>query len=256
MGRYARAVPFRPALRVAASLACGLALAGAAGGEELLVGAAASLREPVEAAARDFEAAHPALRVRVSYGASSALAAQLRAGAPLALLLVADLEIARELAERGLAEPPLELARNRLVAVAAPGVRLAAPEDLLALRRIAVPDGAVPVGRYARAWLQRRGLLEALGDRLVRTEHARATLLAVEQGAADAAIVYATDARLARRARLAFAVPAEEQPEIVYAISLVRDGDGPSEAARAFAAWWRSEAGRGRLRSAGFATAP
>lgn len=248
-------MPFRSALRVAASLACGLALAGGAGAETLRVGAAVSLREPVEAGARAFEAEHPGLRVRVSYGASSALAAQLRAGAPLDLLLSADLEIARALAEGGLAEPPLELARNRLVVVAAPDARLETPQDLLALRRIAVPDGAVPVGRYARAWLRGRGLLAALEGRFVPTEHARATLIAVEQGAVDAAIVYATDARLARRARTAFAVPADEHPEIVYAISL-RRGAGPLGAARAFAAWWRSEAGRSRLRAAGFATGP
>ena len=219
---------------------------------ELRVGAATSLRGPVEAGVRAFEAARPGLRVRVSYGASSALAFQIRAGAPLDVLLSADVQIAHELARAGLAEPPQPLARNRLVVVVAPGVSLRAPEDLLGVGRIAVPEHAVPVGHYARQWLAGRGLLEALRPQLVPTEHARATLAAVEHGAVDAALVYATDARLARRAVVAFEIPSDEQPEIVYAVCVLRDSRAP-ERARDFVAWWRAEPGRSLLEVAGFA---
>jgi len=224
--------------------------------EELRVGAAASLRETVEAGARAFEAAHPGLRVRVSYGASSSLAAQIRAGAPLDVLLSADARIADTLSADGLADPPRALARNRLVAVAAPGVELREAEGLLQLERIAVPEHAVPVGRYAREWLASRGWLARLRERLIATEHARATLAAADHGAVDAALVYATDARLARRATLAFEVSADEQPEIVYAACTLRRR-GASPRAAAFVDWWGSDAGRALLEAAGFdAAAP
>ena len=48
------------------------------------------------------------------------------------------------------------------------------------MHRIALPSPVVPLGRYARSWLQARGVLDAVSPRLVVTEHARATLAAVE----------------------------------------------------------------------------
>ena len=238
--------------RIARSLglaAASLALLGSGG--ELRVGAAASLRETVEAGSRQFEAARGDVRVRVSFGASSALAAQIRAGAPLDVLLSADLEIAQALAEAGLADPPRVLARNRLAVVASPDARLGGPDDLLNLRRIAVPEHAVPVGRYARQWLAARGLLDALRPRLVSTEHARATLAAADHGAVDAAIVYVTDARLARRVRPAFEIPPAEQPEILYAACAL-GGRGAHEPVAGYLDWWLAGPGRALLAEAGF----
>jgi molybdate transport system substrate-binding protein len=67
-------------------------LAKPAGGGELLVAAAVSLREPLETVARRFESEHPGTRVQLAFGASSALAAQARAGAPLDVFVAADEE--------------------------------------------------------------------------------------------------------------------------------------------------------------------
>jgi molybdate transport system substrate-binding protein len=132
---------------------------------------------------------------------------------------------------------------------------VASPPDLARpeLRRIAVPGGAVPVGRYAREWLAARGLLAALERRLVATEHARASLAAVDAGDVDAAIAYATDARLAASARVAFEIPAAEQPEIVYEAAL-RTGAG-LEARDLFASLGGDDARRA-LAAAGFAAPP
>lgn len=214
------------AARRAAGLWAVLVLLGGAsptGAAELLVGAAVSLRGPMDEIARRFEAREPGVAVRLSFGASSVLASQVRAGAPLDVLVSADERSVEQLASEGRIAPQdrVVLASNRLVVLVAPHLRRrpARPGDLLAqeIRRVAVPDGAVPIGRYARAWLAAQGLLEPLAARLVPTEHARATLAAVDAGHAEAAIVYATDARLARAARPAFEIPDAEQPRIVYA---------------------------------------
>jgi len=221
---------------------------------ELTVGAAVSLREPVN----EFAALHERAtgkRVRLVFGASSALAAQIRAGAPLDLLLSADAEISDALFARGEVELPLVFASNRLVVVVAQDVSVPveAPADLThaALRRLAIPARAVPVGRYARAWLEDRSLLDSLRPRIVQTEHARATLAAVDQGNAQAAIVYRTDARLARRARIAFEIAAEEHPPIRYAATVVRGGD--AAAAQLFLTQLASPEGRDALERLGFA---
>jgi molybdate transport system substrate-binding protein len=223
---------------VLAALAAGAGLTGCApdAEEPLRVGAAASLREPLERIASGFAEANPGVAVQLVFGASNELAAQLRAGAPLDLLLSADEQIARALEADGLVRDLRPFASNRLAVIASEEVaaQLTQPADLAgpALRRIALPAPAVPVGHYAREWLAQRGLLEAVETRAVQTENARATLAAVEAGHADAAIVYATDARIARSARVAFEVPDAEQPRILYVAAVARETRQPEAAAR------------------------
>jgi molybdate transport system substrate-binding protein len=259
-GRPPRAARAATAPRIAASLAlllwAGAAASGCAPASELYVAAAASLREPIEVIAKRFEAAHPGTPARVVFGASSVLALQARAGAPLDVLISADPRIVDALARDGLIAARREIARNRLCVVATPelAAQLHAPRDLAsgAVRRLAIPEQAVPVGHYAREWLARQGLLEAVKGRIVQTEHARATLVAVEQGRADAAIVYVTDARLARVAKVAFEIPTAEQPQIAYEAAVLTSARQPAEA-RAFLAALRAPDAQAVLHAAGFA---
>ncbi len=209
-----------------------------AGAEEILVGAAASLREPLRRLERTFETTHPG-SVALSFGASSWLATQIRVGAPVDVFLSADERLVDSLQHDGFV---LEVTRavfasNELALIVSPRSELdiAEPGDIAqpGLRRFALPAAAVPLGHYARSWLAQRGLIEALGDRIVQTADARATLAAVELGQADAALVYATDAALARRARVVLIPPREEQPPIVYVGILTVRGQA-KPAARAF----------------------
>jgi len=224
-----------------------------ASADELLAGAAVSLRKPLAAIALDFEARHPGTRVRLSFGASSTLAAQARAGAPLEVFVSADPQLVDDLERQRWGEARRDIARNALVVVAASGFELERPEDLLAaeLRRLALPVRAVPVGGYARQWLAQHGLLERLEDRIVQTEHARATLAAVDAGHADAAIVYVTDVRATPAARTTLAIPQAEQPAILYTAAL-RAGAG--ELARAFFSALSDENARAHFADAGFET--
>jgi len=231
---------------------------GALPAETIRVGAAASLRDAVAEIARDFEARHPEHRVELAFGASNTLALQAVAGAPLDVLLLAhpDLET-RSRRELGVQESRA-FASNRLVVVTrGPEVAVEAPEQLVApaIRRIAIPETAVPVGRYAREWLEAQGLAEAVAERAVRTEHARATLVAVEQGHVDAAIVYASDARLARSAHIAYRIPAADQPPILYQAVV----PGRTPLSTAIEQWLEAllgPQGRRRLVAAGFSPPP
>jgi molybdate transport system substrate-binding protein len=258
-GHHAPGRPIRAGPTWLAPLAGLCLLACAAAADELLVAAAVSLREPLVEIGRRYDAQHPGERVSFSFGASSVLAAQARAGAPIDVFVSADERIVDRLEAEGLVpgEDRFTLVSNRLVVIAAQGLDfpLAGPEDLARpeVRWIAIAEISVPVGRYARAWLTRRGLLERLEPRIVPTAHARATLAAVDYGDADAAIVYATDARVARSARLAFEIPDAEQPRIVYTAARVRDARRP-QAAERFLSHLRSPAAREILRAAGFAT--
>ena len=189
----------------------------------------------------------------MGYGASSVLAAQLRAGAPLDVLLLADPRIASELAEPD-AEPATVFARNELIVLVREGMpALSGPAALGTekIRRFAIPAPAVPVGRYAREWLRRHDLEPALATRSVQTEHARATLLAVDQGHVDAAIVYATDARLARHASPGYRIPAAEQPNIEY-VALLSPEPGEQALARRWLDFLTGETAADILQEAGF----
>jgi len=238
-----------------------LVLAAAEGRAELIVGAAASLREPVEALARRATERLPPMDVRLSFGASSALATQIRLGAPIDVFLSADGLLVDRLVEEGRVAPVnrFRLARNRLVILRRPGLaaNLEHADDLAAaqIRRIAVGSAAVPVGRYARAWLESRGLLSAVAPKLVSTEHARAALSAVEHGHVDVAIVYATDARVAKHAQVAFVIPSEHQPDIHYlaaGIGARLRPEAMSDDQRAFLELLQSGTMRQLLDNAGF----
>jgi molybdate transport system substrate-binding protein len=240
-----------------AGLALAAGLAGCAREQQgpLRVGAAASLREVVEQIGARFAEANPGVRVEPVFGASNELAAQLRAGAPLDVLLSADAEIPRALESEGRVSGVRDFAANRLVVVATPEVapQLSQAADLAgpAVRRLAMPGAAVPIGRYAREWLLGRGLAQALEPRLVRTQDVRATLAAVDSGNADAAIVYATDARVAKSARVALEIPDAEQPRIVYTAAVASDTRQPEAASRFLGFLGGAEAVR-LLRKAGF----
>ena len=252
-----RSGALRPWTRGLVAVAVLLAAGWGARGEELRVAAASSLREPLERIAERFDSQRSDVRVRIGFGASSVLAAQVRAGAPVDVLVSADSKIAQRLEREGLAAARSTVAHNRLVVVAREGgPSIEAPSDLVGpgVRRVAIPEHAVPVGRYAREWLARHGIAEAMLARAVRTEHARATLAAVDQGLVDLAIVYVTDARLARRAQVALVIPDSEQPRIDYVALVVAETRRP-ELARAFLDFLRSEQAGQVLADAGFRVA-
>jgi len=85
----------------------------------------------------------------------------------------------------------------------------------------------------------------------VQTEHARATLAAVDHGQVDAAIVYASDARLARSARVAFEIPDAEQPRISYVALTLASARAP-QPAEGFLAFLGEPDSEAILTAAGF----
>jgi molybdate transport system substrate-binding protein len=119
-----------------------------------------------------------------------------------------------------------DLLSNVLVVVV-PGdaiTTIGTPAELTSVARIALANPeSVPAGIYARSWLASLGLWEQVRDRVVPTVDVRAALAAVEAGHAGAAIVYATDAAIARRVRVAYTVPRAQGPPIVYVVAPLRE---------------------------------
>jgi molybdate transport system substrate-binding protein len=223
-----------------------------------VVFAAASLSDALREIGRSF-AVRTGQRVVLSFGGSNDLARQIRAGAPAEVFVSASVERMDEVQGAGFVRPGerIDLLSNRLVVVvpADATTALARAEDLTGVSRLALGDPqAVPAGIYARQWLERRGLWERVRDRVVPTLDVRAALAAVESANADAGIVYRTDAAISKRVRVAFQVPAEEAPRIVYTAALLATARGP--AARAFYEHLRSPAARVVFERLGFELLP
>jgi molybdate transport system substrate-binding protein len=242
-------------------LVCGTAARARAADAVLDIWAASSLREPISRLAHEFEAQAPGRKVNLVFGASSALERQIQAGAPADLFLAADDVSLDRLQANGFVKPETRevFASNRLVVLAAREltVPLAGPKDLLRpeLKRIALAATEVPLGRYTRAWLKSIGLAEAVKPRMVVLDSARAVLSSVDSGNVEAGIVYQSDARIAKTARVAFVVPDAEQPYIVYVGAVMVGGDQP-ELAQDFLRVLLSAKAQTVLQGAGFLPPP
>jgi molybdate transport system substrate-binding protein len=240
--------------------ACVLLLAGCgsgADGDGLTVAAASSLRDLFERSLPEFRPAGRRVDLRVSYAASSTLSRQIGEGAPYDVFVSADALNLDRLGGLVDADSRRLVLGNTLVLVGREDLAdpPADPATLAARDlRVALAGPAVPAGRYARTWLERAGLLEAMGPRIVMADSVRATLALVQSGAADCGFVYLTDARAARGARLLWSAPADDGPEIAYAAAALSGSTSPW--ADAFLDWLGGEDFQRAAAEAGFLAPP
>ena len=177
--------------------------------------------------------------VAVSYAASSALAKQIEQGAPADVFVSADIPWMDYVAQKGLirADSRTDLLGNALVLVAP-----AATPDKVAIDaalagrvgdgKIATGDPAsVPVGKYAKASLEKLGLWADVAPKIAGTENVRAALGLVARGEAKYGIVYATDAKSEPKVVVVATFPADSHPPIVYPAAITKDSTNPDAAA-------------------------
>jgi len=235
-------------------VAAGIA-AFAAQRQEVLVSAAASLSDVLQEIGRVYEA-RTGVKVTVNVGASNTLSRQIAAGAAVDLFISADEAQMDVVRDDIVAGSRVDLLSNQL-AIAVPLDRpqtLRSARDLAGpvFRRIAIGDPeAVPAGVYAKAYLEKLGIWTAVAAKAVPSASVRLALAAVENGAADAAIVYRTDIAAARRASLALVIPADEGPRIVYPAAVIRGGRNRDAATRLLA-WMQGTEAAAVFRASGF----
>jgi len=192
--------------------------------------AAASLKNALD----DVNAAftkNTGIKVVASYAATSALMKQIENGAPADVFASADLDWMEYGARNKLTRPDtrIDLLSNRLVLIApkdsklgnvaiAPGFDLA---KLAGNGRIVTGDvRAVPVGRYAKAALEKLGAWDAAAPKFAMTENVRAALTLVARGEAQLGIVYATDAKAEPNVKVVGVFPETSHPPIIYPVAL------------------------------------
>jgi molybdate transport system substrate-binding protein len=204
----------------------------------ITVSAAVSLSDALAAVAEQYGKEGRG-SIRFNFGASNVLARQITSGAPVDLFVSADeaqmdVVAAAHLLLEG---TRVDVLGNQL-AIVVPSDRprtLTGPRELTSdrFKRIALGDPeAVPAGVYAKAYLEQLDLWTAIAPKVVPSSSVRAALAAVESGAADAAIVYRTDARIALKASIVYLVPADRGPRIVYPAAIIKTSAVQDEARR------------------------
>jgi molybdate transport system substrate-binding protein len=201
----------------------------AAQDKSLTVFAAASMKNALD----EIDAAYTAktgVKVTVSYAASSALAKQIEQGAPADVFISADTDwMDYAIGKRTINEPTrINLLGNSIVLIAPKdakvgNVSIGAGFDLAKLAgdgKVATGDvKSVPVGKYAKAALEKLGSWQAAEPKFAMAESVRAALTLVARGEATLGIVYSTDAKVEPGVKVVGTFPADSHPAIIYPVA-------------------------------------
>jgi molybdate transport system substrate-binding protein len=230
---------------------------------QLVVFAAASLRDAFTAISDDFKRTHPDAEVNFNFAGTQELRTQLEQGAAVDVFASADLRHMDELVRAGRAKAPVVFARNEPVIVvsreAAGTIKSLA--DLPNANRLVIGTPEVPIGRYTLQLLTRAAA--SLGAdfparvqaKVVSRElNVRQVLAKVRLGEADAGIAYRSDAVTAPGIKVVN-IPADVNLVAEYPIAVVTDALHPG-LARDWLVEVQSAVGRNVLSRAGFILPP
>ncbi|QDU75714.1 Molybdate-binding periplasmic protein precursor [Bremerella volcania] len=201
----------------------------------VILGAASTkdLLEEIAAAAQ--KTLDSPTKIEISTGPSHALAQQILSGAPADIYVSANRRWAQAIVDADLASESIHWLANSIVVIvpADSPLQIDRLEDLTSdqVKRVAIAGENVPAGIYSKQALTYYQLWQPLSDsgKIIRGHDVRSTLAYAERGEVDAAIVYATDARLTDSVRvIARFAPASHSP-IVYPLVRMRSGSDASE---------------------------
>ena len=232
----------------------------------LTVFAAASLTESFGELAKQFEAAHPGVKVAINFAGSQQLRAQLEQGAQADVFASANTKEMNAAIQSSLVVSGTQktFARNRLVAIFPkdnPG-KIATLADLARPGlKLVVADKAVPVGQYTLDMLTKMSKDSAYGadfaakvekNVVSRENDVKAVLAKVRLGEADAGVVYSTDVTPAAAQDVtALTIPDQFNQLASYPIAALAKASQP-DLAQQFVDLVQSDAGQQLLSRYGF----
>jgi molybdate transport system substrate-binding protein len=248
------------ALALAAALAlpacgCGDDEAEGGGKPRLVVSAAASMSEALTACARDF----PDATVRLQFGGSDELAAQIRQGVEPDVYAAANTPLPEDLHEEGRLSSPVEFATNTFVLAVPRHSEIDSLDDLASEGvKLAIGSESTPIGVYTRETLAQLSAAQEqaiLANVRSNEPDVKGIVGKLTLGAADAGFVYVTDVNAAGGELEAIELPAELGPAVTYGAGVVAGASQPREA-RAFVDGLVDGGCADALEGAGFGPAP
>ena len=163
--------------------------------------------------------------VAVSYGGSGVLARQILAGAPADIFLSAN-PVWSEHAAPMFDGVPVDLVSNHLVIVGS----VEAQDPFASQGKIATGLlRSVPLGIYAKAYLQAEDLWDTVSGRIIETDSAQGAVALFERGEVPCAMIYASDL-IGRNFHVVYRFKPRDDLPIRYPAALIKEA---SPAARA-----------------------
>jgi molybdate transport system substrate-binding protein len=213
--------------------------------------AAASLTEAFTTLGKQFEAAHPGVRVVFNFGPSSGLAQQITQGAPADVFASASTKNMDQVVSAGDASSPTSFVKNVMeIAVPPPNpAHIASVTDLaksgvkVALCQAQVPCGVTAGTVFTNAHVTVTPVTQEVDVKSVLTK--------VELGEVDAGVVYVTDVRAAGSKVKGVTIPADVNASTTYPIAALTKAPNAT-AAQAFVSYVLSPAGVAVFTAAGF----
>lgn len=207
---------------------------GAVEEKELMISAAASLRNVMESSGKLFESNNPGVKVVFNFASSGVLSQQILSGAPVDLFFSADIkDFDRLKNEPGILETgfPQEFVKNSLCFVVAAHVKtpVSSIEELLKpeWQKIALGSAkTVPAGRYAEKALKSYEIYDRISEKYIFCENVRQVLDYVVRGEVDGGFVYMTDAKTADQKSIKEIVKIDEEKHgpIIYGLGKISNG--------------------------------
>lgn len=228
---------------------------GSCAAQELTIAAASDLQFAMPEVVKAFEE-QTGKKVRVSFGSSGNLYAQLQNGAPFDLFFSADVTYPQHLQAAGLAKPGsfYVYATGKLALWVPQGGQgkelslLTGPE----IRRIAIANPAhAPYGRAAKQALERAGIWEAVNRKLVMGENISQAAQFVDSGNAQAGIIAVSLLRGSKRTGYVWTIPQELYSPLEQAAVILNSAKNAAAAAQ-FLAFLKSDAGGAIMQRYGF----
>ena len=232
------------------------------GEQQLVVFAAASLRESFEELGLEFQRSHPNVKLTFNFAGTQELHAQIQHGAQADVFASANQKHMAELVRAGELTQPIVFAHNEPVIVASleSASRVQSIADLPGLARVVIGAAEVPIGEYTLKILERASLQlgadfsKKFQEKVVSRElNTRQVLTKVSLGEADAAIVYRTDAMSAGDRVRVVSIAPELNVTADYPMAILKHAPHP-QLARAWVELIRSERGASILQRFGFTT--
>ncbi|MEU4190579.1 molybdate ABC transporter substrate-binding protein [Kribbella sp. NPDC026611] len=210
--------------------------------------AAASLTGTFTQLGKDFEAAHPGVKVTFSFAGSSALAKQINEGAPADVFASAAPKNMDAVTDKN---APANFVKNTLeiaVPKGNPGKITGLKDFADKNKKIALCAAQVPCGAAADKVFKAAGITAA-PDSL--EQDVKAALTKVSLGEVDAALVYKTDVLSAKDKVEGIEFPEASKAVNEYPIATLTKAPNP-EGAKAFVDYVLSDKGKAVLSAAGF----
>ena len=202
--------------------------------KQIIVSAAASLKEPLEDIEKLYEEQHQGLDLVFNFASSGSLQKQIEQGAPADIFLSAGQSQMDALEKQDLLVQGtrIDFTGNEIVLVVSrDNQNIKSFEDLTKANLISIgtPE-TVPAGKYAQETLKNMKLWDSLQDKIVQAKDVKQVLDYVKSGNVEAGIVYGSDAKSSDKIKVVAEAPAGSHSPIVYPGAVINTSSNLAEA--------------------------